>query len=295
MNKVLKFTDYKDSITLLEDFVQYLVEEKVHESQKDESTIKKIAEQLQKDLNFNYSLIFTFGAGINAMYPIVTHLLKNSNLNVELTTENIVLLTITGIAIAYLEEKKNKTGEISIDCDSCLATGMMKVTGEEDTQCHKCGGTGKQKSLVTKVDTDTLLAELKLRGIGNGIVKKLVKCLTSIGEFIKMIFKHAQLIISNFVDLFAYTSLLIPTMNAISSIINLRDLNLENLPMEIAKNLLVFGVGVTTMLAKRGFEWLSKKIKDFLKSKNIISGDNQTELIDIETKMSGDEKIINEQ
>ncbi len=293
MNKVLKFTDYKDSINLLEHFVQYLLEEKVQES-KDDSTITKILNQLQKDLNFNYGLIFTFGAGINSMYPIVLHLLKNSNLNVELTTENVVLLAITSIAIAYLEEKKNKTGDITIDCSDCSATGVINISGQEQ-QCSKCVGTGKQTSLVTKKDTDTLLAELKLRGIGNGIVKKVVKCLLSIGDFLKMIFKHASLIINNFVDLFAYTSLLIPTMNAISGIINIHNFNLENLPMELAKNLLVFGVGVGTILAKRGFEWLSKKIRDFLKSKNLISNREDTKLIDIESKIANKEEIINEQ
>lgn len=289
MNRVLKFNDYKKSVNLLEDFVDKLIEEKVQES-KDESTIKKIANQLQKDLNFNYSLIFTFGAGINAMYPIVLHLLKNANMNVELSLENIVLLTITAIAIAYLEEKKNRTGEVYIECDSCSASDKFKTQ-----DCQKCGGSGKQESLVTKQDTDTLLAELKLRGLGNGIVKKLVKCLTSIGGFIKTIFKHARLIVSNLVDLFAYTSLLIPTMNAISGIINSNQLNLETLPIEIAKNLLVFGVGVGTMLVKRGFEWISTKIQDFLKSKKLFGYGSETKLVDIETKMKGGEEIINEQ
>lgn len=293
MNRVLKFNDYKSSIDLIENFVNNLIDEKIHES-KSESEIKKISTQLQKDLNFNYGLIFTFGSGINAMYPIVTHLLKNSNLNIELSAENIVLLTITAIAIAYLEEKKNKTGDTYIDCDSCLSSGFINQDGSEE-ECPKCSGQGKQTSIVTKKDTDTLLAELKLRGIGNGIVKKLVKCFVSMGGFIKTIFKHARLIILNFVDLFAYTSLLIPTMNAISGIINMNNLNLETLPIEIAKNLLVFGVGVGTMLAKRGFEWISNKIINFLKSKNLIKGSGDTKLIDIETKMGGNEEIINEQ
>jgi len=109
-----------------------------------------------------------------------------------------------------------------------------------------------------------------------------------------MIFKHASLIVSNFVDLFAYTSLLIPTMNAISGIIDASNLTLETLPMDIARNLLVFGVGVGTMLAKRGYEWISKKVTDFLKSKNIIKGNQPTELRGIESQIGKDE-IINEQ
>lgn len=293
MKKLLKFNDYQRSINLIESFVDNLVNEKVHESEKKDQHIKNILNQLQKDLNFNYGLIFTFGAGINSMYPIVLHLLKNSNLNVEMTLENIVLLTITAIAIAYLEEKKNKTGEVNIDCDSCLGGGLLQ-NKQGDVECSKCSGTGQIKSLVTKQDTDTLLAELKLRGLGNGIVKKLVRCFVSLGDFLKMIFKNASLIITNFVDLFAYTALLIPTMNAISGIININNLNLENLPLEIAKNLLVFGVGVGTMLAKRGFEWISNKIRDFLRSKNLLSKGKETKLIDIESNVKNIEQI-NEQ
>ena len=292
MTRVVKFEDYKKSQEFVENFVERLINQSIKES-KEESAITEIANKLQKDIKFNYSLIFTFGAGINAMYPIVMHLLKNSNLNVELTTENVVLLTITAIAIAYLEEKKNKNGEIELECDSCLSNGYTLVNGEQES-CEKCNGSGKIKSLVTKQDTDTLLAELKLRGIGNGIVKKLVKCFVSIGGFLKMIFKHASLIVSNFVDLFAYTSLLIPTMNAISGIIDASNLTLETLPMDIARNLLVFGVGVGTMLAKRGYEWISKKVTDFLKSKNIIKGNQPTELRGIESQIGKDE-IINEQ
>lgn len=292
MTRVVKFEDYKKSQEFVENFVEKLINQSIKES-KEESAITEIANKLQKDIKFNYSLIFTFGAGINAMYPIVMHLLKNSNLNVELTTENVVLLTITAIAIAYLEEKKNKNGEIELECDSCLSNGYTLVNGEQES-CEKCNGSGKIKSLVTKQDTDTLLAELKLRGIGNGIVKKLVKCFVSIGGFLKMIFKHASLIVSNFVDLFAYTSLLIPTMNAISGIIDASNLTLETLPMDIARNLLVFGVGVGTMLAKRGYEWISKKVTDFLKSKNIIKGNQPTELRGIESQIGKDE-IINEQ
>ena len=84
-------------------------------------------------------------------------------------------------------------------------------------------------------------------------------------------------------------------MNAISGIINAHQLNLENLPMEIARNLLVFGVGVGTMLAKRGFEWISKKITDFLKSKKLFGYGSDNKLIDIETKLKDNTEIINEQ
>ena len=145
MKRLLKFNDYQKSVNILEDFVDKLVYQNLHESENKDNAIKNILSQLQNDINFNYGLILTFGTGINAMYPIVMSLLKNSSFNVELTTENIVLLTITAISIAYLEEKKNRTGEVSMDCDSCLGGGTSKID-QSGLECSKCSGTGKIKS-----------------------------------------------------------------------------------------------------------------------------------------------------
>ena len=107
MNKILKYQEYDKSAKIIEDFAKIFINPILKESI-EENQIKKILDQLAKDLKFNYQLIFTFGAGINAMYPIVLHLVKNANLNVELTSENIILLTIAALTIAYLEESKNK-------------------------------------------------------------------------------------------------------------------------------------------------------------------------------------------
>jgi hypothetical protein len=104
----------------------------------------------------------------------------------------------------------------------------------------------------------TILEELKLKGIGNGIVKKLVKCFNSIGGLFKILFKNTPYLVSGFMDMFAYTSILMPTMNAVSALVGNYNLNMDTLP----GNLISVGIGVTTFLAKNGLTFLINKLKD---------------------------------
>ena len=64
-------------------------------------------------------------------------------------------------------------------------------------------------------------------------------------------------------DMFAYTTLLIPSMNAIDWMIGKYDFNIETLPM----NFLSVGIGVVTFLAKSGFNYLVDKLKNKLNIK----------------------------
>lgn len=271
MNKILKYKDWEKNSKIIEEFARHFINPKMNESI-NESTIKAILTQLARDLKFNYQLIFTFGAGINAMYPIILHLIKNSNLNVELTTETVVLMTIAAISIAYLEENKNKSGDAEIICKVCDGTGQLlspEAQSLEDTDdkedCRICAGKGSSLSLVTRKDAQTMLEELKMKGVGNRIIEKLVKCLNSIGSFVRMIFKNTPIVVSSLIDLFGYTAILIPTMSALSAIINQNFWNVENLPTVIEGNLLSVGVGIVAFLARRGFESLANKIKEFIR------------------------------
>jgi hypothetical protein len=148
------------------------------------------------------------------------------NLNIDLTPETIVLMTIAGITIAYLEEHKEL---------------------EERKKLEK--------------DAKSMLEELKLRGVGNGIVKKLVACIKSMGNIFKILFKNRRHIINGFFDMFGYTSIVIPVLNAISYMIGKYDMNLETLP----SNFLSLGLGVTTLAAKHGLNYLIDLLKDKLK------------------------------
>jgi hypothetical protein len=277
MNKILKYQEYVSAAKVWEDFAKLLVNPNLNESKDDnkitESEIIKITKQLSKDLRFNYGLILTFGAGIQAMYPIVLHLIKNSNITgLKLTTETVVLMTIAAISVAYLEINKNKSGSAEIICSICNGSGTV-TSGEvqnleevdEVESCQHCHGEGKIQSLVTKADAQTMLAELKLKGVGDGIIRKLSSCLVWIDEFVKTAFEGVHYAISSLIDLFGYTAILIPTMNAISALINQNFWNLDNLPQIISGNLLSFGVGIIALLVKRGYDNLANKLSDFFK------------------------------
>ena len=266
MTKVLRFKEHDDCVKLGEEFIQMIINPKLNEKidmSSSKNDIQHILKNLSTDLKFNYNLVFTFGAGIKAIYPIVDNLIRNGNLNVEITKENIVLLSLAAIAITYLEEKNNKVGDNRVPCDKCDGIGTIQNMSCKDCdgdgcdicelECKECGGKGFIESKVIKSDMRTILEELKL----NGIVKKLVKCFTSIGGLFKILFKNTPYLVSGFMDMFAYTSILIPTMNAVSSLVGNYNLNMDTLP----GNLMSVGIGVTTFLAKNGLTYLINKLK----------------------------------
>ena len=181
--KVLNFEKYQ----LAEDLSNFIANPTINESDNKDSQINGILKKLSQDLKFNYGLVFTFGVGVRVMYPIVEGLISNGSLKVEPTMENIVLVSIAALTITYLEESKNKAGDSEVPCN-CK---------NKSKECEKCGGTGVIKSIVTKQDARTILEELKLRGIGNGIVKGVVKSFISIGNLMKVIFKNLANIINN--------------------------------------------------------------------------------------------------
>jgi hypothetical protein len=103
-----------------------------------------------------------------------------------------------------------------------------------------------------------MLEELKMRGFGNGIVKKLMKSLESVKNIFLIIGKHLGAVVGSIIDMFAYTSLLIPIMNGIMYIINKYDLNIETLP----QNFLGLAMGVGTIIAKHGIVEIVNRIKN---------------------------------
>ena len=228
--KVLKFKEYTKFDTMAEELIEMLSNPPINEDKNQDSGWKQILNKVFSDLGLNFALITTFGTGIASMFPIVSELIDNNNLNLDSTKENMLLLTITAVAITYLEERKNKTTKMQID-----------MSDQE-----------------IKENAQSLLAELKLRGIGNGIVKKVVKSFQAIGNLIKIIFKNVNNVINGFIDMFAYTSLLLPCMNVLSSFIDKYSLNLETLQ----GNFLSIGVGVLTIIAKNGIDYIIKKLGD---------------------------------
>lgn len=236
---IKRFNDYNLQNEMADEFLKSF--DKMIVESDGGSSYKKVAKKVISDLKLNVSLVSTFGAGIGALYPVVDGLMRNMNMDsFNINSESIVLLTLSSVAITYLEEKKCKSVE-------------------EEEQLTK--------------DSKSMLEELKMRGFGNGIVKKLMKGLQSIKNIFSIIGKHIGAVIGGVIDMFAYTSLLIPLLNGVMAIIDKYDLNIETLP----QNFLGLAVGVGTIIAKHGIV----EIINRLKSKFTIS---QKEVLDdIET------------
>lgn len=271
MSKILKYQQYTESEKQAGELIEAIVNPRINESISNQH-LDKILNDFQRDLKFNVGLVFKFGTGIKAMFPIVENLIKNGNLKIELKPENIVLLSIAAMTVIYLEEKGNREKiDTEIECPDCKGEGydtefceFCEGEGcEECGDCETCGGKGKITITLSKQDAKNLLEELKLRGIGNGIVKKLIKCFKSITNLLKTIFKNTPFVISSLIEMFAYTSILIPSMNAISAMIGNYNFDMDTLP----GNLMSVGVGVGSFLAKSGFDYVVNKLRNKFKLK----------------------------
>ena len=251
MARIVRFNEFRDPELMGEEFLEIMLNPQINESV-EESKIIEILKSLSKDLKFNTRLIFTFGTGIAALYPVVTNLIKNGSIKMEMTPENIVLLTLTALTITYLEETNNKVGDTRIVCDECDGSGEV-----DDVECEVCKGEGYLTSVATKKDAQTMLEELKLRGVGNGIVKKFVGAFKSIGKLVGIILRGTPYVVKGIMDMFGYTALLVPTMNAIAATVGNYDVNVDN----IIGNVTSLGVGIGIFLGKQAVNYLVDKLK----------------------------------
>jgi len=244
--KIQRFKEYDLTESMASNFINSF-DKMLLES--DETNYKKVQKKVVDDLKLNTRLIATFGAGIGALYPIVDGLIRNMSISsIQITPESIVLLTIASVTISYLEEKRFKTPE--------------------------------EEALLIK-DSQSMLEELKMMGIGNGLVKKMIKGLESIKNIFSLIGKHLGTVANGIIDMFAYTSLLIPIMNGVLSIVGKYELNLETLP----QNFLGLAMGIGTIIAKHGIVSIINKIKSKfpINSKEVLD--------DIETPSSPIQKF----
>ena len=199
---------------------------------------KRIEKKVLSDLKLDAKLVFTFGAGIGALYPVVQNMMQNLSLSgVEMTQETTVLLTIACITIVFLEEKKYKTPE--------------------------------EEEKLTK-DSKSMLEELRMRGIGDGIVKKVMKSIESIKNVFATISKHVGAMVGGVIDMFGYTAILIPIMNAILWIIGKYDMSVD----AVIQNFFSLGAGIASRIAKHGI------VEHINKLKGIISNKTKEEIID---------------
>jgi hypothetical protein len=237
--EIKRYDEFVLQTDMVECFINEFNNQVLTESKDDsESILKKII----SDLNLNFRLVSTFGFGIGAFLPIVNQLMKNMDLSsVELTKETIVLLTLTAISIIFLEERKPKDPQ------------------EED-------------ELIK--DSKSMLEELRMKGIGDGIVKKVISCLKSTKSIFMIIAKHLGAVVGGFMDMFAYSAMMIPIMNTLSNVINKFDLNLDTMP----QNFLMLTAGVGTIIAKHGISYLLKKLKGKLNISDKVEKEIESEI-----------------
>ena len=242
---IKKFADFNHSEILLEDFIQSLwqnVNESEDQKSEEDSVYRRIEKKVFSDLKLDTKLVFTFGAGIGALYPVVMQMLENMSIfNFELSKQSAVLLTIAAITIIYLEEKKSKSSE--------------------------------EEERLTK-DSRSMLEELRMRGIGDGIVKKVIKALTGIKNIFSKIGKHLGAAIGGIIDMFSYTAILIPIINAVLKIIVKYDMGVD----EMISNFFILSTGIVTKIAKHGMVEVLRMLK------KLITPSTEKDIIDeIET------------
>lgn len=227
--KIQKFKQYSLQDSMALDFINSF-DGLITES--DETEYKKVQKRVISDLRLNGNLSLTFGTGIKAFYPVVDKLMTNMKISsIDITADKVVLLTICAFTIVYLEEKKFKDGQ--------------------------------EEEILTK-DSKSMLEELKMMGIGNGIVKKVVKLFKSITNIFTIIGRHLNTVTKGFIDMFAYTAILIPIMNGILYIIGKYDLSVDT----FLQNFAALGIGVGTLIAKNGIIYIIDKLKDKISTKD---------------------------
>ena len=230
--RIKRFNDMSLELDITSCFINHMSHSILERNRLGKTDLEEPLRKIIKDLKINFNLVATFGTGITALYPIISDLITNSKLNIEVTPERILLLTIASVFIVHLEEKK--------------------VKGKEEEKLRK--------------DCRTMLEELKLSGIGNGIVKKFVDVIKSIKSIFDLIGKHCGSLAGNIIDMFGYTALLVPILNGLDAVVGKYDLNMETLP----GNFLSIAVGVGTVVAKHGIAYILDKIKLKINKKQII-------------------------
>ena len=247
MNKILKFEEYRNWEEIAQDFILNLETNSISESEKSTDDLKSTIKDIFSRLGFNLELTLTFGTGVKLMYPIVDRLINNMKLEIKPSTEDIVLLCITVISIMFLHNKKNPP----------ISSDDIK---------------------------NKLNPEIQMKfGNPRSIVNKLLECFKQIFNFINRFPKLFGVAMGNILDMFAYTSLLLPVMNAISLFCQKYELTPDNL----LGNLLSLGVGIMTISTKQFYNFVKNKINPKADVKDSDMGDLQE--IDM-----GKDKLIQE-
>ena len=248
MSKILKYKDHVKMRNMGKVFMDSL-SMNINESRADidNETVEVILSDIINDMNINQGLLEKFKLNITDTIPVLKSLVDNSKIEFETTAENLVLLGLTVLSISNLYETDNKAGHGVLPCPSCSGKG-----------CGECGDSGEVKAIIDKREAQSLLEELRMRGVGNVIVKKIVQCFVSIGKFTKTLLEKSDYSVSGLGDMLNDKSILLPIMNAMEKFIRDYDITIDT----ISNNLISLGSSVASHTSKKGFPWLVTKLSD---------------------------------
>jgi hypothetical protein len=229
--KINKFSEYNLQNDLMYDFLNSF-NSIVKES--DQFLYKNVAKKIISTLRLNKELLLTFDNFLNNFYPITHSLIKNSNISSsELSDESIVLLSLSSLTIIYLEKNNNKSSE---------------------------------EEFKLKKDSKSMLEELKMKGFGNNIVKKIILCIKVIKNMFLILNKHMDKKISNIADILL-NSIFISMLNSIHYIINKYNLNIDT----FVQNFHTLSSDIKTHIGKNGINDIIDKLKKDNDELNIYS------------------------
>lgn len=201
---------------------------------------KDLVNKISKDLKVDLSELKQFKKSISVFLPVIECILSNVS-NIENDEEVNILSTIATSFIICLEKEKNSNEEY-----------------------------------LTKASR-TLLEELKLRGVGNGMVKKIIKSLESIKNFISFIYSYMDKDIDNFNDLIS--------IKGVSNVFKiLSDIILEYKMSneDIIMNFNNISSGVSLSISKENINSIIDSLEDIDKlNKSKISKDIESQDTDI--------------
>lgn len=157
--RILNYKNYNLSNILMNEFIDHLTESNAI------SNLDEISSIVNK-LGLNIGLIDEIGNYSLSLQPLIEQLVINSKLNIELSSSVISIMALTTTCVFYLDEYKSKK------------IPMLETYLDAD---------------AFRDDIRFLLEELKLAGVGNGIVKKITECLNAISKIIELLFDGSGL------------------------------------------------------------------------------------------------------
>lgn len=216
--RINKFSEYNLQSNLIQDFLNSF-DLIIKES--DQISYKNAAKKLTSDLKLNSTLLLKFDSVLNNFYQFVDVLIRNMNTDsFNLDEQSVVLLTLSSLSIIYLEENEHKSSD---------------------------------EELKLRKDSKSMLEELKMRGFGNNIVKKLILCIKAIKNIFSIFSKYANVKVSGVIDMIS-ESIFILIINAVYYITDKYDLNLDTFVQNFST--------ISSNIAKSGINDIINKIKD---------------------------------